>query len=124
MGEFDEILKGVPEAALVGDPKQTAIDQAVDLASRREAMELRSSLLGSIATQPDRMAKVVQLAGRNALSPGYVERNFQQVQGQTQVNDVDTMLAGLPRARAWLSNPVNAQVSSDSYEQLGLFEKF
>ncbi|MBX3502790.1 MAG: hypothetical protein KF889_25375 [Alphaproteobacteria bacterium] len=124
MNEFDGLLNGVSTRDLLKPDQPATFDEAVREADARQTAALRSSLFGAYGTNPDKAAKAAMLAGRAGVDPAYVERNLPAIESRAQVNEFDKLLAGLPRTRLWLTDPLNARVAVDAYEQLGAFEKF
>lgn len=125
-GETDLLMNGAPDSLLAQTPpaEPTAFDDAMKAAQQQESAAFRSSVYGAFGVNPDKAAKAAKLAGAAGVDPAYVERNLDFVESRVQVNEVDRLLNGAPRTRQWLTQPINAQVAGDSYESLGLFEKF
>ena len=106
---------------------QPTADRAFEDAIARQVgalgtQALRQSLMGAAGTTPDAAAKVVRLADRTGLPAPVVERNMGVVQRNADIEEYDALLKASPRVRQWLSDPINARLSSDDVARLAKLE--
>ncbi len=118
--DFDRAAVDVIERAnRPANPVDMAAQQVVD--GQRTA--LRSTLYNSLLADPNVAARAQKL-GRSAGIPAeVVERNFDEVQRNVQLEQFDRVLRDSPTLAQWLTEQNNAKVSHDDVENLGALEK-
>src|SRR4051794_9859043 len=96
----------LPTAPPAPAPTVSDIDQYITQAKDQDRLNLQKSMYVASLEDPDRKAKVLKLAGETNLSPGVVERNFNDVQQKAyQVShDYDQIIDQTPKTAQWLGN--------------------
>jgi hypothetical protein len=86
---------------------------------------LRQSINAAADKDPDRHAKVLELAQRTGMSTDIVERNFDAIKkhAETASTPYAQMLRETPHLADWLSHPDNAAIAKDDHPRLGKIEK-
>jgi hypothetical protein len=87
--------------------------------------ELRLALTTAMRNSPDTEAKLQRLAQRTGLPIDAVRLNAPEVEYRDRLNsfDYEKVIKENPKLSAWLSDPANASVAHDDYENLSAAEK-
>jgi hypothetical protein len=119
MNEFDHLLSGKNEP-IVGNEYDEQLRQQQDM----ETLSLRNAATQAATTTPERAASVIKLSDRTGIPKQTVERNFDRVRGQVEVdyNEYDKMLAQTPKLAQWLKDGENFSVAKDDLERMGALE--
>lgn len=119
---YSDTLDDVEEQPVQEQPKNkyTAVLEQDDVARQ---VPLRQSLKKATTFDPDRAAKVQQLAGATGLPADVVDRNYEDL-SQRQLTDrpYGQMQKQTPALAEWATKPENAAVAHDDMEQLGAIE--
>lgn len=105
-----------PDAPPEVNPYSDAIEQQ---AGAQRAL-LASSLAGAAETKPEHQSKVVALADKLGLASEIVEKNYDAISAQVQLQDRDynRLLQHHPEVASWLTIPENAAIAHDEVPQI------
>ena len=94
-------------------------DAAVKSADERQIEPVQQAIAAGSQMEPDRRAKVLQIADSYKLDPDLVDRNLEYFQGQKKYDsavngaDFNTLVHDRPALASWLMDRDNAAVSQD-----------
>ncbi len=119
--ELDQIVGGL---SLERDPefKPTAptVEDAHASVVEQQRNTLKANMFVAGQREPDRHAKVIELANRAKLPTSFVERNYDKLaqKDAEKSNDFDSLVAQNPGLAKFLENPDNATVARDDIDNL------
>lgn len=108
---FDRAAKQVAAPA---DPIEAAAGDVV----QDQRTQLRSSLYGSLLSNPDVAARATALGRQTGLPVDMVERNLPEVERNAKLDEFDKLLQDSPMVAQWLSDQNNAKIAHDDVEVL------
>ncbi len=117
--EYDDLLAGNEPAAGGNEYVEMLNDEK---GAQRSA--LQQSMFAAAQAEPDRKAKVLDLARRTDLPPELVDRNLEEVVKKDQLasTDYDQIIEKTPGLAKWLEDPTNAALGKDDLDALGKIE--
>lgn len=118
--EYDEIIDGPPASP----PNEYEAIVTDDRNQQKSSLQ-QSMYAAHQGPDPDRQAKIMELAKQTNLPPGVIDRQFDKVNKDVAVTntDYDDMIDKTPGLASWLQNPQNATVAKDDLDSLSAVEK-
>ena len=129
INEYDEALTtGSPLGNNLYDDQTKNQNEDQDNPYLKEAVNLRQNNISNLKqsmfvgtqSQPDRAAKVTELANKLKVNPDFVERNYDQLLRKDQIEnqDYNHLIDDNPKTSSWLSDPKNSSLSHDDIDGL------
>lgn len=125
INEYEDILSNMsketppPEPGSAPATQQADYDTILDQEKAAQKSKMQQSMYAAAATDPDRRAKVLELAQKTNLPPNIVERNFDDVQKKSALSvDYDGLIDNTPGLARWLENPDNSSIGRNDIDKL------
>lgn len=102
---------------------QASLDDAAGQVMNGQRSQLRQSLYTSLLQNPDVAARATVLGRQANIPPDVVHRNFDEVQRNVSLNDMDRMVQHSPVVAGWLADQNNASMAHDDTSALSGLEQ-
>lgn len=114
--EYDAIVR---DQAPVANEYDAVI---LDLQSRHKS-QLRASIHEAVQSSPDQFARARDLSQRTGIPAPVVERNLDDVERRSKVNEYDEMLQANPVLAEYMRSPEFAKLAHDDLDNAGMLER-
>lgn len=113
---FEETTAAKPSAS-------PTLDDAATQTIAGQRSQLRQTLYTSLLQNPDMAARATVLGRQANVPPDVVQRNFDEVQRNVSLNEMDRLVQNSPVVASWLAEQKNANMAHDDTSALSGLEQ-